>query len=56
NTQPPEGGCAWRMPTCSTPACFNTQPPEGGCEGSVLIVDEAYVSTLSRPKAAANLV
>ena len=35
---------------------FNTQPPEGGCDLPTAMLDIAYVSTHSRPKAAARAV
>ena len=36
---------------------FNTQPPEGGCGVEMMkVINSAYVSTHSRPKAAAPYI
>ena len=35
---------------------FNTQPPEGGCQIANLPIDCRFVSTHSRPKAAAKII
>ena len=53
NTQPPEGGWAFRRRAWQNRCRFNTQPPEGGWEDSEEIVYYAQrVSTHSRLKAA----
>ena len=56
NTQPPEGGCRGREPCSGKKGGFNTQPPEGGCDHSSLRGAHFFVSTHSRPKAAALYV
>ena len=43
------------LPRQHQSACFNTQPPEGGCAKSRSIFFPLFVSTHSRPKAAAYL-
>ena len=54
NTQPPEGGCRhYQMSFCARHR-FNTQPPEGGCTILTIFNQSVYVSTHSRPKAAAQ--
>ena len=56
NTQPPEGGCHFGMFEMVKKVGFNTQPPEGGCcLGSVSFCID-FVSTHSRPKAAAQTI
>ena len=53
NTQPPEGGCALLSHVIASLTGFNTQPPEGGCGAASLVASQRFVSTHSRPKAAA---
>ena len=37
NTQPPEGGCCFKLKSTPSSRCFNTQPPEGGCALKAII-------------------
>ena len=57
NTQPPEGGWAFKLFCSQQGCCFNTQPPEGGW--TIKINDDntlTIVSTHSRPKAAGKVI
>ena len=54
NTQPPEGGCDFQRCHSARMRSFNTQPPEGGCAKFFLLFGFEFVSTHSRPKAAAG--
>ena len=56
NTQPPEGGWAFKLFCSQQGCCFNTQPPKGGW--TIKINDDntlTIVSTHSRLKAAGRL-